>query len=442
MKGQLPSGWAETSLGQVTWPSKLSAKPSEEVPQAYLGMDNVEASSTKILGSEISTNIRSLTRPFTPGDTLYGRLRPYLNKVCTPEFRGLASSEFIVFPPSRALANNFLKYLLNSQTFVSFANNISDGDRPRVKWNQIKDWPFQLPPLAEQQRIVDAIEEHLSRIDAAESTAQTALTKLDTLRRTVLTAAFSGRLVKPFNPRRTPDGLPEDWHNTTLNEVMHDSLFLDGDWVETKDQDPSGSVRLIQLADIGEGYFRDRSDRWLNDQTANRLRCTFLQEDDILIARMPDPIGRACLMPDIGGRSVTAVDVCILRPNSNHLSSRYLMWQFNSPAFRIKVEALQSGTTRKRISRKNLATIPIFITTPAEQKRIVAAIEEHFSRIDTAKSSLERCLQRCRVLRQAVLTAAFAGRLVEQDPNDQPASVLLEQITAEQPKRRTRRKSA
>lgn len=301
---------------------------------------------------------------------------------------------------------------------------------------------FLLPPTNEQERIVDAIEEHFSRIDAVESAAQTALTKLDTLRQTVLTAAFSGRLVEPLNPAEPPTALPEDWYSTTLNEVMHDSLFLDGDWVETKDQDPSGSVRLIQLADIGEGCFRDRSDRWLNDQTANRLRCTFLKEGDVLIARMPDPIGRACLMPDIGGRSVTAVDVCILRPNPNRLSSHYLMWQLNSPAFRIRVEALQSGTTRKRISRKNLATIPILLPPPAEQKRIVAAIEEHFSRIDAAEATLERCLQRCDVLRRSVLAAAFSGRLVDQDPNDEPASVLLERIAAEQPRRRTRKKSA
>src|SRR4051795_4144941 len=83
----------------------------------------------------------------------------------------------------------------------------------------------------------------------------------------------------------------------TLAELLKDGLFVDGDWVESKDQDPNGEVRLIQLADIGNGEFLNKSARFLTLEKARELKCIFLKSGDILIARMPDPIGRACIFP-------------------------------------------------------------------------------------------------------------------------------------------------
>ena len=94
------------------------------------------------------------------------------------------------------------------------------------------------------------------------------------------------------------ENLPSGWTLATIGEVVDiDGEFIDGDWIESKDQDPNGGVRLIQLADIGEGFFRDRSSRFLTHQKAVELRCTFLKPNDLLIARMPDPLGRSCIFP-------------------------------------------------------------------------------------------------------------------------------------------------
>lgn len=107
------------------------------------------------------------------------------------------------------------------------------------------------------------------------------------------------------------------------------SVFVDGDWIESKDQDPDGEVRLIQLADIGIGRFIDKSRRYLTADTARRLGCTFLEPGDVLIARMPDPIGRACIFPGVGQLAVTAVDVCIVRTDPDVLDSQYLVHFLN-----------------------------------------------------------------------------------------------------------------
>src|SRR4051812_24815570 len=90
--------------------------------------------------------------------------------------------------------------------------------------------------------------------------------------------------------------IPSGWEWKTIPDLVGDAgLFVDGDWVESKDQDPSGEVRLIQLADIGDGAYRDRSNRFMTKSKADELRCTTLLDGDVLIARMPDPLGRACV---------------------------------------------------------------------------------------------------------------------------------------------------
>lgn len=208
-------------------------------------------------------------------------------------------------------------------------------------------------------------------------------------------------------------GLPTGWATATIGElVAGDGVFADGDWVETKDQDPLGDVRLIQLADIGDGVYLDRSSRFLTSGKAAELRCTFLERGDVLIARMPEPLGRACIFPGDPKRAVTAVDVCIVRTGSLGPDQRWLTWTINSPSFRRRIEALQRGTTRKRISRRNLGTIHLPVPSLEEQHRITGEIEKHFTRLEASVAELERTRLNLKRYRAAVLRAASEGRLV------------------------------
>lgn len=152
-------------------------------------------------------------------------------------------------------------------------------------------------------------------------------------------------------------------------------VFVDGDWVESKDQDPDGDVRLVQLADVGDGVYIDKSFRFLTSARARELRCTFLQSGDVLVARMPDPLGRACIFPGDSKPSVTVVDVCIIRPNHDHHDARWLMHCLNAPASRSQIASFATGTTRSRISRSNLAKIKIPLPPLAEQRRIAGILD-------------------------------------------------------------------
>lgn len=209
--------------------------------------------------------------------------------------------------------------------------------------------------------------------------------------------------------------LSELWTLGTLDELISaDGLFSDGDWVESKDQDPHGAVRLLQLADIGDGVFLNKSNRFINDQKFVELKCTELLANDVLIARMPDPLGRACLMPILPQRCITVVDVAVVRPGHQSVKPKWLMYFLNSPTVRQEVELQSSGSTRRRISRGNLSKLELPIPPLPEQKRIADKLDTLLARIDACRDRLDRLPNIIKQFRQSVLAAATSGRLTEE----------------------------
>lgn len=194
----------------------------------------------------------------------------------------------------------------------------------------------------------------------------------------------------------------------TLWDLTEDNgLLTDGDWVESKDQDPNGTISLIQLADVKDGYFQRKSDRYLNEKTAKRLNCTFLEEGDVLVARLPDPLGRACIYPGDDRKAITAVDVCIIRIDKTKYNNRWLTHLINNPHFRKEINKFQSGTTRKRISKKNLSAIPFVVPEKKIQDAIADCIETQFTRLDVAIKSLKTMKAKLELYRKSVLKSAF-----------------------------------
>ena len=151
--------------------------------------------------------------------------------------------------------------------------------------------------------------------------------------------------------------------------------FGDGDWIESKDQSPSG-IRLIQTGNVGNGEYRDKDERarYISEETFQRLNCTEIKEGDILISRLPDPIGRACILPAIP-KSITAVDCTIVRLKK-HILPAYLVWMTKTPIYTEQIDAFTTGSTRKRISRANLGSIRVPVPELTLQTEFEALAEQ------------------------------------------------------------------
>jgi restriction endonuclease S subunit len=251
-----------------------------------------------------------------------------------------------------------------------------------------------VPPLAEQQRIV-------AKLDEIDSDLRTLTEHLDAeyLRSAQVRLSAVDSLFDSITAPEKP-----------LAAVC--DVFADGDWIESKDQSNTG-IRLVQTGNVGDGVFKDRRDkaRWIDENTFSRLNCTEVVPGDILFSRLPDPVGRACMIPDTGERMITAVDCTIARPSVKVVDPEFMVLFASSSRYFAQVRSMITGTTRDRISRKNLGDVPIPVPTLSEQKQIVLKAREIDSLCAEVSENIERRKAKAGELRQSVLAAAFRGEL-------------------------------
>ena len=152
--------------------------------------------------------------------------------------------------------------------------------------------------------------------------------------------------------------LSESCENRKLKDVS--VLFADGDWIESKDQASDG-IRLIQTGNVGFGMYLDKPQnaKYISDDTFHRLNCLEIYAGDILISRLPEPAGRACLLPKSTGRRITAVDCTVIRTDASVIDRNYLLQFLCSEQYLKTVNSFLAGGTRQRISRKNLEGIEV-----------------------------------------------------------------------------------
>lgn len=154
------------------------------------------------------------------------------------------------------------------------------------------------------------------------------------------------------------------------------SLFIDGDWIEAKDQSDSG-YRLVQTGNVGVCEYLDKKDRsrFVSEETFKRLNCTEIHSGDILFSRLPDPIGRCCIIPKDFPKAITAVDCTITRLKDNCLPE-YLMIYTTTTMYSEQIKKCVTGTTRQRISRGNLAKITIPLPDKMKQVEFVNLVHQ------------------------------------------------------------------
>tara|TARA_Y100000590_G_scaffold2926_1_gene3914 strand:- start:3061 stop:4269 length:1209 start_codon:yes stop_codon:yes gene_type:complete len=201
------------------------------------------------------------------------------------------------------------------------------------------------------------------------------------------------------------------WKTVKLKEIC--TVFNDGDWIETKHQS-EGGIRLIQTGNIKSGYFSDRIDkaRYISEDTFASLNCTEIFSEDILVSRLPEPVGRACIIPALDERAITAVDCTIIRVQEEKVISEFLNYYMQSPSYFTSVQKELTGTTRQRISRKKLGEIPVILPPLAEQQRIVAKLDAAFAEIDAAIAAADSKETEVQKLKASLLSSSLSGDAV------------------------------
>ena len=195
---RIPENWCWTRLFGVIVSSDEKTEEFSNLELKYVGLENLEKDGG-IIGYGSPEGIKSMKNVFHAGQILYGKLRPYLNKHDIATFDGICSTDILVFSTREPALPQIVNYYFNQSKFIEYVVGNSKGiNLPRVSENVILNAVFPLPPLAEQQRIVDRIESIFAKLDEAKEKAQAVVDGFEVRKAAILYKAFSGELTKQW----------------------------------------------------------------------------------------------------------------------------------------------------------------------------------------------------------------------------------------------------
>jgi restriction endonuclease S subunit len=312
----------------------------------------------------------------------------------------------IIKKPNSLINPSYLVYYLNSPQGRAYSLSKATGTtRQTLNTRSVAETIVPIPALEKQSEIVEKLDSAFAEIDLVERNLGLSDEKVKQLLQSLLSAAFTSP-EDSFEPSNLSSNPGITMKMVSLKDIS--TFFGDGDWIESKDQSESG-IRLIQTGNVGGGVFKDRLEkaRWISEETFKRLRCAEIREGDVLISRLPDPVGRACLLPALEHKAITVVDCSIVRFDEKIMDPRYFVYYSQSSEYASSIEPLVSGSTRQRISREKLGTIQIPIPALEKQYEIIEKIDIVFAEIDLLKAQFKIKKDHAATLRQALLKNAF-----------------------------------
>jgi len=304
----------------------------------------------------------------------------------------------VAIEPVKTIASEYVFFNLAAR-YEEIRGLSNIGNQENLNVGIIESILLPIPPTLEEQR---AIAEVLSDVDALIAALDRLIAKKRAIKQGAMQQLLSGQTRLP--------GFSGEWEIKSILELTDGKkeLFDDGDWIEAEFLTEDG-VRLVQTGNIGEGHFLDKeSKKYISLDSFRQLGCKEVRPGDILICRLAEPAGRACILPDIDEEKViTAVDVSIFRPMDSVADRRYLVNVFCTPEWFNEVQERCGGTTRSRIARSELGKIK-FSLPPLPEQRAIATV---LSDMDAEIAALEARREKTRALKQGMMQELLTGRI-------------------------------
>lgn len=318
--------------------------------------------------------------------------------------KGVLSTLYIVFAlkhPEKDDSDFMTVFYDTDRWHRGVAERAAEGARNHGLLNISADDFFDIDTtMPEDKAEQEKIGRLLKKLDTLITLHQRKYEKLVNIKKSMLDKMF------PKNGASVPEirfkGFTDPWEQRKLTNLCE--KFTDGDWIEAKDQSDSG-VRLVQTGNVGVTEYLDKPNnkKWISFETFEQLHCEEVYPGDILISRLPEPAGRACIMPNLGTKMITAVDCTIVRPNAV-TSARFLLQYLSSQAYFDAVNTCLAGGTRQRISRGNLAQFNVPIpSSKIEQEKIGEVLEK----LDTLITLHQRKLEKLQNIKKSCLEKMF-----------------------------------
>lgn len=429
------------------------------------------------------------------GDVLVSMTRPNLNAVALvpKQLDGAIGSTGFHVLRSQWLRPEFLFRLVQSQRFIDEMTAVVQGALyPAVRPKDVAAFTFAFETPKQQNRIVAKLEELLSDLDAGVSELKAAQEKLKQYRKSLLKAAVEGSLTAEWRAKNAPSEtgaqllqrilterrarweakqlekfteqgktppkdwrkkyaepeqpdttdlpeLPEGWVWASVEQVSSDekySLAIGpfGSNLKVTDYRNSG-VPLVFVRNIRSGNYGGEYTKFVTEEKAKELSAHSVQPGDVLVTKMGEPPGDADVYPQTQPVAIITADCIKIRCKSGLMAPEFLKAAINSEIGKRQIRPMTQGVAQKKVSLGRFSSLAVPVPPMDEQSVVVKILTEAEREAAAELKAIDYSLKQSAAQRQNILRAAFAGELVPQDPNDEPASVLLERIRAERAER-------
>ena len=386
----------------------------------YIDIDSIDnkqqiVSEPKIVSTKDAPSRAS--RALHTGDTVFSMVRPYLKNIAYIDESmadSIASTGFYVCSPVHSVNPRYNYYMMVSPYVIDGLNAFMKGDNsPSIRKDDLENYPFPLPPLAEQQRIVDRIERLFTKLDEAREKAQAVVNGFENRKAAILHKAFTGELTKKWREER---GIGmESWEKKKLGET---GILERGRSKHRPRNDPSlfgGKYPFIQTGDIASAGQYITSHR------------QSLSEFGLMQSRL-FPSGTLCITiaANIGEVAILSYDCCFpdsvvgFTPNGSILSE-YVYYMMT--IIQDELEANAPATAQKNINLKVLNDIKITVPSVEEQSAILEVVNDCFDKERRARDLAESVIAQIDGMKKAILARAFRGELGTNVPGEPACEV-------------------
>jgi type I restriction enzyme S subunit len=404
----LPSGWTQTTLGNIgEYLNGRGFKKSEwrDSGRPIIRIQNLTGSSSSFNHYDGPADERYIARA---GDLL-------VSWAATLGVFVWQGPEAVVnqhiFKVGSRIDPSFHRYLLLA-TLDALRSQTHGSGMVHITKSRFEETEVLLPPLNEQRRIVGAIEEQFSRLDAADDSLRTAERRLKSLRMAVVADSIRG-----------------DWRRAAVGDITDDSrhglaIGPFGSNLKVSDYRDEG-VPLVFVRNIRSAEFRAASTRFISAAKAKELAAHRVRSGDVLVTKMGDPPGDATVYPEGFPDAIITAD-CIKIAVGDSFDARFVALAINAPEGKRQVLAITKGVAQKKVSLGRFKSIEIPAPPLEEQRLIVARVETSLSIVDEMRGAVDAAARRSAGVRRSILKRAFRGELVPQNPSDEPAAALLD----------------
>lgn len=421
---EVPANWCWVRGFSVL--NDMESKKPEGETFAYIDIDSIDnkrqiVTSPKVI--EVNKAPSRASRKLHTGDTLFSLVRPYLMNIAYIDESlsdCIASTGFYVCSPN-GINSKFWFYLMKSSYVVDGLNFYMKGDNsPSIRKDDIENFYYPLPPLAEQQRIVERIESMFSKLDEAKEKAQEALDSFEERKAAILHKAFSGELTKKW---REENGVSIDtWEKKKLCD------FAD---VKGGKRIPKGKSLInentghpyLKAGNLKKGTVIDDGIMFVPDDVLPQIKNYTVNEGDVYITNVGACIGDCGVIPPkYDGANLTENAVKIT--NLKNCINLYLSYYIASNNVQHEIKTKIASATLGKLSIANVKSITVSLPSINEQKEIIDKMESLLEKSDEACNYLNKVICYLEVIKKSILAKAFRGELGTKNMEEESLELL------------------